>query len=157
MLPWKPFHRKPVNLLKPDHYSSVLLVSGLGHGGRSLLTRENEKMMLLQRYLSLQDSSQILIMELNSKRSGRIMPLEITRKKLYIICILIDLGNREKNCQFFLICFQIENFPLRANLFCNQLNFHRRRAAAFPVCPRNCACSRGLGTHTLQRWAEPSP
>lgn len=82
MLPWKPFHRKPVNLLKPDHYSSVLLVSGLGHGGRSLLTRENEKMMLLQRYLSLQDSSQILIMELNSKRSGRIMPLEITRKKI---------------------------------------------------------------------------
>lgn len=65
-------------------------------GGRSLLTRENEKMMLLQRYLSLQDSSQVLIMELNSKRSGRIMPLEITRKKihLYIIYILIDLGKR---------------------------------------------------------------
>lgn len=82
MLPWKPFHRKPVNFLKPDHYSSELLVSGLGHGRRSLLTRENEKMMLLQRYLSLQDSSQILIMELNSKRSGRIMPLEITRKKI---------------------------------------------------------------------------
>lgn len=96
MLPWKPFHGKPVNLLKSDHYSRELLVSGLRQGGSSLLTCENEKMMLLQRYLSLQDSSQVLITELNPKRSVRIMPLEITRKKiyLYIIYILIDLGNR---------------------------------------------------------------
>lgn len=57
----------------------------VGAGGRSLLTRENKKMMLLQRYLSLQDCSQGLIMELNSKRSVRIMPLEITREKYIYI------------------------------------------------------------------------
>lgn len=96
MLPWKAVHGKHVKLLKSDHYSRELLVSGLGQGGRSLLTRENEKIMLLQRNFSLQESSQVLITELNPKRSVRIMPLEITRKKiyLYIIYILIDLGNR---------------------------------------------------------------
>lgn len=84
MLQGKTLHGKNVNWLKPDRFSSTFLLSELGQGGLSLLTRKTEKMMLLQRQLPLQNSSQVLIMMVDLKKAVGIVPVEMSREKIYI-------------------------------------------------------------------------